>query len=217
MHHLSVLTSHYGYPAIFVGLLMASAGIPLPVGELLVAAAIYAAHTHRLDILILVAAASAGATLGGAVGFGLGRWAGAPTLARYGKLVGLGPPRIRLGQYLFLTHGGKIVFFIRFIPLLAPFGGVLAGLNRMPWMRFMVFNALSGIVWSGAIGFGSYLFGEVFEAVGKPVGIAGLVLLLVLGFFGLRWIHRQESSLQAKADAALLPDGVEAASPTSPG
>ena len=203
MHHLSVLTSHYGYPAIFVGLLMASAGIPLPVGELLVAAAIYAAHTHRLDILILVAAASAGATLGGAVGFGLGRWAGAPTLARYGKLVGLGPPRIRLGQYLFLTHGGKIVFFIRFIPLLAPFGGVLAGLNRMPWMRFMFFNAFSGIVWSGAIGFGSYLFGEVFEAVGKPVGIAGLVALLVLGFFGLRWIHRQESTLQAKADAAL--------------
>ena len=206
MHHVSTLVAHYGYVAIGFGLLLASAGVPLPVGELLVAAAIYASQTHRLDILLLVAAASAGATVGGVAGFGVGRWAGAPVLSRYGKLVGLGPPRVRLGRFLFLTHGGKIVFFIRFIPVLAPFGGVLAGLNRMPWGRFLVFDALGGVVWSAAIGFGSYMFGEAFEAVGRPAGIAGVVLLVVALFFGLRWIKRMETTLQAHADDALGPD-----------
>ncbi len=172
-------------------------------GELLVAAAIYAAHTHRLDILLLVLAASVGATVGGLVGFGLGRWAGAPALERYGRFVGLGAPRIRLGRFLFLTHGGKIVFFIRFIPVLAPFGGVLAGLNRMPWGRFLLFDALGGVAWSAAIGFGAYLFGAAFEAVGRPLGIAGVVLLVVLGVLGVRFIKRKETELQAHADAAF--------------
>ncbi len=204
MHHLSILVTQYGYLAVGVGLFLASAGAPLPVGELLVGAAIYAAHTHRLNVVLLVLAAGIGATAGGVAGFGLGRWAGAPTLARYGRFVGLGPPRIRLGRFLFLTHGGKIVFFIRFIPVLAPFGGVLAGLNRMPWGRFLVFDALGGIAWSAVIGFGSYLFGSAFEAVGRPLGIAGLVLLVVLGVFGFRFVKRKEAALQAQADAALL-------------
>ena len=203
MHHLSALVTAYGYPVIGVGLFFASAGIPLPVGELLVGAAIYASQTHRLDILLLVLWAAVGACVGGVAGYGVGRWAGAPALARYGRLVGLGPPRVRLGQFLFLTHGGKIVFFIRFIPILAPFGGVLAGLNRMPWDRFLLFDVLGGVAWSVGIGFGSYLFGEAFEAVGRPLGIAGVVVLVVLGFFMLRFIKRKESALQAQADAAL--------------
>ena len=203
MHHVSTLVTHYSYAAIGFGLLIASAGVPLPVGELLVAAAIYAAHTHRIDIFWLVTAAALGATIGGVVGFGVGRWAGAPVVARYGRFVGLGPERIRLGRFLFLTQGGKIVFFIRFLPILAPFGGVLAGLNRMPWGRFLFFDAVSGIAWSAAIGFGSYWFGAAFEAVGRPVGIAGIVLLIALGFYGFRFIKRKGADLQAQADAAL--------------
>ena len=203
MHHVSILVTQYGYAAIGFGLLVASAGVPLPVGELLVAAAIYAAHTHRLDILWLVVAASAGATFGGVIGFGIGRWAGAPIVLRYGPLVGLGLERVRLGRFLFLTHGGKIVFFIRFLPILAPFGGVLAGLNRMPWDRFLLFDALGGIVWSAAIGFGSYWFGTAFEAVGRPAGIAAVVLLIVLAVYGFRFIKRKGADLQAQADAAF--------------
>ena len=206
MHHLPALVAAYGYPVIGLGVLIASSGLPLPVGELLVGAAIYASQTHRLDVLMLVLWASAGASVGGLIGYGVGLWAGAPALARYGRYVGLGPPRIRLGQFLFLTHGGKIVFFIRFIPVLAPFGGVLAGLNRMPRGRFVLFDVLGGAAWSAGIGFGSYLFGEAFLAVGRPLGIAGIVVLVVLGVFLFRFIKRQESTLQAQADAALAAD-----------
>ncbi len=201
MSNLPELLREFGYPAIGVGVLVVSAGFPIPVGELLVAAAIYASQTHRLDIRLLLLIASAGATVGGAVGYGIGYWGGARLLERYGRFVGLGPARVRLGQFLFRRHGGKIVFFIRFMPLLAPFGGVLAGMNRMPWRRFLVFDVLGGVAWAAVMALGPYFFGEAFSAVGRPVGIAGILALVVLAVFGARRMKRYEAKLQAEADA----------------
>ena len=201
MADLPELVREFGYPAIGLGVLVVSAGFPIPVGELLVAAAIYASQTHRLDIRLLVLIASAGATGGGAVGFGIGYWGGAQLLERYGRLVGFGPARVRLGQYLFRRHGGKIVFLIRFMPVVAPFGGVLAGMNRMPWGRFLVFDVLGGVAWSAVMALGPYFFGEAFSAVGRPVGIAGIITLVVVALVAARRLKRHEAALQAQADA----------------
>ncbi|MEP6967896.1 MAG: DedA family protein [Pseudomonadota bacterium] len=202
--HLSTLVADYGYLVVFAALLLAGAGVPLPAGELLIAAAIYAAHTHRLSIVALALGGAGMATLGGVAGYGVGRLAGAAALARYGGVIGLGPARLRLGRYLFLAHGGKIVFFLRFVALLGPFGGVLAGTNRMPLPRFMVFNALGATVWAGALAVGGYVFGAFFQAVGRPAGLAAVAFALALVAGVVAYIHRQESALQAKADAMLL-------------
>ena len=201
MANLPELVREFGYPSIGLGVLVVSAGFPIPVGEVLVAAAIYASQTHRLDIRLLVLIASAGATAGGAVGFGIGYWGGARLLERYGRFVGFGAARVRLGQFLFRKHGGKIVFLIRFMPVLAPFGGVLAGMNKMPWARFLVFDALGGVAWSAVMALGPYFFGEAFSAVGRPVGIAGILAIVALAVVGARRLKRHEAALQAQADA----------------
>jgi membrane protein DedA with SNARE-associated domain len=204
--HLSQLVATYGYVGVFAVVLVASAGIPVPAGELLVAAAVYAAHTHKLSIVGLVIVGALGAVLGGGLGYGIGRSVGAATLHRYGGLVGLGPARLRLGEYLFRTHGGKIVFFLRFVALLGPFGGVLAGVNRMPWGRFLLFNTLGGVAWASVAGVGGYVFGAFFKAVGRPVGLAMLVLTIALVVGLLAWLHRHERVLQKEADDLLLPE-----------
>jgi membrane protein DedA with SNARE-associated domain len=200
---LTAIIARYGYMGTFVVVLLASSGVPLPAGELLIAAAIFAAHTHRLDPVLLVLVSAAGAVMGGASGYGIGTTAGAAGLRRFGGYVGFGPARVRLGQYLFLKYGGKIVFFVRFVALVGPFGGVLAGTNRMPWPRFMMFNALGGVCWAAAFGLGGYAFGALLEAVGRPLGIAaGVIVVVVVGGLFL-WLHRHEKTLQAEADALL--------------
>jgi membrane protein DedA with SNARE-associated domain len=199
--HLSSMVAHYGYLAVFAAILFASGGVPVPAGELLIAAGVYAAHTHRLSIEVLVLAGSLGGFIGGAIGYGVGRSVAAATLGRFGRFVGLGPARIRLGEYLFLTHGGKIVFFVRFIALLGPFGGVLAGANRMAAPRFMIFNALGAVAWTVFFGVGGYLFGSFFEAVGRPLGIAALVVAVAVVVGLALYVHRHAATLQAKADA----------------
>jgi membrane protein DedA with SNARE-associated domain len=55
-------------------------------------------------------------------------------------------PRVKLSQFLFARHGAKVVFFGRFIALLRAFAAVLAGINRMPWRRFLFFNAAGAIL-----------------------------------------------------------------------
>ncbi|HEY5070510.1 MAG TPA: DedA family protein [Caulobacteraceae bacterium] len=200
---VSTLVAHYGYLATFTAILLASAGVPLPAGELLIAAAVYAAHTHRLSLGVLVAVGSFGAIIGGGLGYAIGRAVAAATLRRYGRFVGLGAARLRLGQYLFLVHGGKIVFFLRFIALLGPFGGVLAGTNRMRTTRFMAFNTLGAVAWTVIFAVGGYLFGTFFEAVGRPLGIAAVVLAIILVLGLVFYIHRREADLQAKADLML--------------
>ena len=198
--HLSALVAHYGYLATFVAILLASAGIPLPAGELLIAAAVYAAHTHHLSLLILVLVGSLGAIFGGVAGYGIGRSVATATLTRYGRLVGLTSARLRLGRYLFLTHGGKIVFVLRFVALIGPFGGVLAGVNRMPPGRFMAFNTLGGVAWTVVFGVGGYLFGAFFEAVGRPLGIAAIVAAIGLVIGLAIYVHKYGADLQEKAD-----------------
>jgi len=201
---LSTLVAHHDYEVVFAALFLASAGVPLPAGELLVASAIYAAKTGRLSIAVLIIGGAAAATLGGMAGYGVGHALGAVGLRRYGRAVGLGPARQRLGRYLFLAHGGKIVFFIRFIAFLGPFGGVLAGVNRMPWNRFLVFNALGAAAWVSVMALGGFLFGAFFASVGRPIGLAALAAAVGLAIAAVIYVHRQGASLQAKADALLL-------------
>jgi membrane protein DedA with SNARE-associated domain len=192
---------------------VASAGAPVPAGELLIGAAAWCANSHRLSLALLIAVGSLGAFLGGMAGYGIGRSLAAATLERHGARVGLGPARIRLGQYLFHRHGGKIVFFLRFVALLGPFGGVLAGANRMALGRFAAFNALGAVTWTVLFGAGGYLFGAMFQAAGRTLGLAAVALVVILVIVLLRWIHSREAILQAEADAFLGEAGPEGCAP----
>ncbi len=191
----------YGATALAVGI--ESLGIPFPGETTLITAAIYAGATHRLNIFLVVAAAAAGAFIGDNIGFWIGREFGFKLLVRHGRLIGVTPQRIKLGQYLFVRHGGKVVFFGRFVVFLRSLAAFLAGANRMTWPRFMLFNALGGIVWSSAYGFAAYYLGRAIEHLIWPVGAAlGVVaaLAITIGFVFLR---RNEKRLQDEADIAL--------------
>jgi membrane protein DedA with SNARE-associated domain len=62
--------------------------------------------------------------------------------------------RIKLGQYLFLRHGAKVVFLGHFVALLRILAAFLAGLNRMPWRAFLMANATGGVIWASVFGVG---------------------------------------------------------------
>jgi membrane protein DedA with SNARE-associated domain len=112
------LIAPYGYWTVGGIIALESMGLPLPGEATLVAAAVYAATTHHLNIWLVIAAAATGAIVGDNIGYWIGREIGYPLLLRYGHYVYLTEARIKLGQYLFFRHGGKIVFFGRFVAVL---------------------------------------------------------------------------------------------------
>src|SRR5438094_9681092 len=136
-----------------------SMGVPLPGETTLIAAALYTGATHNLSIVGVVIAASAGAIIGDNLGYLLGHWGGYRLLIRYGRFVRLSEKRIKLARYLFFRYGAEVVFFGRFTAILRTYAAFLAGTTRMPWRRFLIFNAAGGIVWATVYGGGAYLLG----------------------------------------------------------
>jgi membrane protein DedA with SNARE-associated domain len=204
LHELLAFVATYGYAATFGLIFIESLGIPAPGEGIMIATAIFAARTHRLDIAGVIATASVAAFLGTSLSYLVGRSVGLSLLTRYGGFVGLSPARRRLGQYLFLRQGAKIVFIGRFIAFLRAFEGLLAGVNRMPPRRFFIFNALGAVAWTNCIGLGAYVFGRAFVHLSRPLGVAALALAALAFIAAVLYVRSQEAVLQEKADAALL-------------
>ena len=201
--HLRHLISAYGYWSVAVIVALESMGLPLPGETVLVVAALYAATHQDISIAGVIASAAAGAIVGDNLGYWLGREFGYWLLLRYGGYIGLSEERIKLGQYLFLRHGGKVVFFGRFIPILRILAGILAGMNRMPWRRFLIANAAGALLWSGVLGTSAYAFGRALLRVTGPLAIGlfviGAGLLCAAGLF----VRAHEAELKAQAERAL--------------
>lgn len=195
--------AHAGYGAVMLAVGIESMGIPFPGETTLVAAAAYAGGTHKLNIGFVIAAAAAGAIIGDNIGFWIGREFGFRLLIRYGKYVRLTERRIKLGQYLFLRYGAEVVFFGRFVAVLRALAAFLAGANRMTWPRFLVFNALGGIVWSGAYGFGAYLLGKQIHRLLGPVGAGLGVIAVILIVAGIVFLRHHEEQLADAAERAF--------------
>ncbi len=208
---LTGLLAHYGYLAVVVLIAVESMGIPLPGETMLITAAIYAGSTHRLNIGLVILAAVAGAVLGDNLGYFIGRECGFRLLRRYGHRVGITDARLRLGQYLFRSYGAQVVFFGRFVAILRALAAVLAGVNHMPWPRFLTFNAAGGFCWAMVYGIAGYAFGRELDRVTGPVRWV-LVVLALAGTIGfVVFLRRNEERLQAEADRALRVVRVERA------
>src|SRR5256714_7927508 len=109
---------------------------------MLLIAAIYAGRTHQLSIVLVIVAAASGAIIGDNIGFFVGREGGYRVLRRYGRYIGFNERRLKVGIYMFRRHGGKVVFFARFVAVLRAWAAFLAGGHRMKWSSFFLFNAL---------------------------------------------------------------------------
>ena len=197
------LVHSYGLWIVFGLVMIESIGVPVPGETALVSAALYAGATHSLSIWSVIGVATLGAITGDNIGYAFGRTLGFRLLAAHGHRVRLTEGRLKIGQYLFLRHGGKIVFFGRFLAFLRTFAALLAGANRMDWRRFLLMNGAGGLAWASLFGAGAYLFGDRLAAVEGPLGTATLIVGVIAIVAVAVLFRRYEARLEAHARAAL--------------
>jgi membrane protein DedA with SNARE-associated domain len=164
---------------------------------------VFAATTHQLSIVGVILAAVAGAVVGDNIGFGIGWFGGYPLLRRFGKYVRLDEAKLKVGRYIFMRHGAKVVFFGRFVSVLRTYAAFLAGTNRMHWARFLVANALGAIVWATLYGIVAYESGSLITKLSTPVAIGFAALALVIIIAGVIFVRINIKRLEAVAEAAL--------------
>jgi membrane protein DedA with SNARE-associated domain len=178
---LQNILSTWGYLAVFAFVAIESSGIPFPGETMLITAGAYAGAGH-LQIQWVIAAAAAGAITGDNLGYLVGRTGGREIALRYGKYVRLDERKIEAAERYFARHGDKTVFFGRFIALLRAWAAFLAGLNRMPWPKFFLFNAAGGITWATLYGLLAFELGRnlpLLDRIVKVIGFGGLALAVI--------------------------------------
>jgi membrane protein DedA with SNARE-associated domain len=201
--HLTSLIAAYGSWLVAGIIALECIGIPLPGETILVASALYAGSTHELSIWSVIVAGILGGIVGNLIAFWLGRQFGYALLLRYGSYVHLDTARIKIGQYLFLRYGSKVVFFARFVPVLRSVAAFLAGANYMPWGSFWIANVAGAAAWVTMDCLAAYYLGEEVAKLAGPVGIAlGVAVVAALvSLPGL--LIRHEKRLEAEAERAL--------------
>jgi membrane protein DedA with SNARE-associated domain len=193
---LTQLLDRWGYPlvALFVGI--ESSGIPFPGETMLVTAAIYAGSGH-LSIAGVIVAAAAGAIIGDNLGYTAGRYGGRALVTRYGRYVRIKPEHLEHAEVFFARHGDKTVFLGRFVAILRAWAAFLAGTNRMPWPKFVFFNAAGGITWAIVYGMLGYFLGNNLPLLHKVIqflGIGGVALaVIVVAVAGVVWWRRRSA------------------------
>ena len=193
------------YASLFILVGLESLGIPLPGETALLSAAALAALGH-LSIWAVVGTATAGAVIGDNAGYWIGRRWGIALLRRYGRVLHLDESHLERARGFFDRHGAKAVFFGRFIALLRTWAAVLAGVGRMPYGTFMLYNALGAACWCALFGALGYTFARALPQLERSVGRAGLagallVTLVVALALTWRWFGRNSAGVAAGAQA----------------
>ncbi len=183
-HTLAPVLDHYGYLAVAGFVFLEDFGVPVPGETILIAAAVYAG-AGRLSVLAVALTAFLAAILGDNVGFGIGHFGGRPLVLRAGRYVLLTPERLDKAEGWFDRHGGKVVTIARFVEGLRQANGIVAGVTRMHWAKFVAFNALGAALWVAVWTTVGDISGTHLAAVYATIShvflylVAALVLLVV--------------------------------------
>jgi membrane protein DedA with SNARE-associated domain len=188
----------YGYWAVGAALLLENAGIPVPGETILLLASFLAFSEHDLRLPWIIVVATIAATVGDNLGFAFGYYGGRPLLLRYQSIFRIKSTMIARGEELFAKYGAATVFFARFVFGMRIIAGPMAGVLRMSWRRFLVFNFLGAVVWVTVIASVGFLFGRHWNRLEEALKRADVVAVVVVSLVAifLWWRARSKARSQ---------------------
>jgi membrane protein DedA with SNARE-associated domain/membrane-associated phospholipid phosphatase len=204
MDRILSLIEHYGYLVILFGVMLESTGVPLPGETILIASGILVQRGH-LDLGDVIVFGILGAVVGDQIGYWVGREGGRPFVLRWGRYVFITQERLGRAEGFFKRHGGKAVFLARFFSGLRVFGALVAGISRMRWATFILYNVLGGAVWATAVVLLGYFLGSSIGLVERWLGrvsilLIGLLIFLIVLYLTYRWVSSHPEQLRGTAE-----------------
>jgi membrane-associated protein len=177
---------HYGYWAVVGALLLENTGVPVPGETVLLLASFLAYSEQDLQLGWIIFAGTVACTLGDNLGYAIGSYGGRPLLERYRCTFRINDASIEKGERFFARYGAVTILFSRFVFGLRVIAGPLAGVLRMPWKRFTVFNLVGAACWVTVISGTGYIFGSRWEAMESfmkrfDVTLSAVLIALMLG------------------------------------
>jgi membrane protein DedA with SNARE-associated domain len=158
LHSVAPILDRWGYLALAAVIGVESFGVPAPGQTIMVAASIYAG-AGRMNIYVVALISFVAAVAGDNIGYWIGLRGGRKVVNRFGKYIFVTPERLAKAEEFFARRGNRIIVVARFIDGLRQLNGVIAGITRMPWKTFLIYNAIGAALWVGWWTTVSYLLG----------------------------------------------------------
>lgn len=184
-----------GYAVLFVWVFAEQIGLPIPAVPVLLAAGALAG-AGRLSLALVLVIAGFASLLSDTIWYWIGRVRGARVLGLLCR-ISLEPDScVRRTQHAFSQHGARSLLIAKFVPGYSTAAPPLAGIVRMPLLRFVVFTGLGGLIWAGAfVGLG-WLFSSQLELVASYAAhLGGWVIALLAaalaGYIVWKYVSRQ--------------------------
>lgn len=186
----SHLVKDFGYLGIFVTLFLESGvffGFFLPGDSLLFTAGLLASQGY-LNIAGLIVISVVAAILGNNIGYYTGNKAG-PALFNKKRSFLFTPKRVTEAHEFFEKNGPQSLILARFIPALRTFVPIAAGIGKMDYRKFLLFNGLGGLLWGVGVPILGYTLGNKVPNIDKyllPIVLVIIVLSalpVVLAYF----------------------------------
>ena len=171
-------------------------GVPVPGETVLLLAGFFCYQQHEVRLPYIILVAIGAATLGDNIGYLIGHKGGRRLLERYKHIFRTPARVIAKGERLYQRHGAVAVFFARFIFGMRVISGPLAGVLRMPWKKFLLFNFLGAAVWATTVALVGYFFGRHWDKLVRVFREVDIVLLCAIAsvLFAAWWRSRSQQS-----------------------
>ncbi len=210
------LSAPWGYMVVGLATFLENsvgAGVIVP-GETLVILGGFYARLGELTLPLLAVVVCVGAVLGDNIGFLIGRRFGRGFVERHGRKLFVTSERLERAERYYAAHGGKTVFLGRFIPVVRSVGFILAGVARMPWRRFLMYDVAGAVLWGTGHTLLGYAIGASYErwkGYLTPIGLAILVLLVAL--IGLSKLLAARRAVEEDLEEADVSDALASSDP----
>jgi membrane protein DedA with SNARE-associated domain len=182
--------AHYGYWAIGATLLLENIGLPLPGETILLLASFLAFSQHDLQLPWIILVGTAVTTIGGSLGFALGHYGGRPLLDHYQRIFRIPQAALVRGENLFARFGAVTIFFARFVFGMRLIAGPLAGVLRMSWRKFLLWNFFGAAAWVTTISTVGYLFGRHWGRLERALKRFDIAVVILVALLALFWWYR---------------------------
>ena len=199
----------YGYALLFLWVLIEQGGLPIPATPLLLAAGALAGQ-HRMSLALVVLASTAGCVGADIFWYSFGKRRGAVVLNLLCRIAMEPDSCVRRTEQTFSKYGAKTLLICKFVPGLNTAAPALAGMVRVPYGRFLVFDLIGGLLWSLAFTLVGFLFSRQLDRIAADAHLLGGGFLLlfatgVVAYVLYRWRDRERFLKQVKGDR-ITPD-----------
>lgn len=170
--------------AVFAVMLIENLFPPIP-SEAVLPLSGFLVQQGTLPLAPVFVAATAGSVVGALLLYAIGRWGGRPVLLRWGRVLRLDEPQLDRADHWFDTHGRKLVFWFRMVPIARSVISVPAGASEMPIGQFLLLTTLGSALWNAALIGAGALVGDNWRTVSEIVSTYSYVVLALVIVFSV--------------------------------